>query len=55
MSKTEKNEPERRSWLAQSAYRSGAGPHRDRRDRRKGTRAQQREREVNRSNHGGDQ
>jgi hypothetical protein len=30
----------RRSWLAQSAHRTGAGPHADRRERRDSTRRQ---------------
>lgn len=35
----------RRSWLAQSAHRTGAGPHADRRERREqSTRRQLRER-----------
>ena len=38
---TKKINVKRRSWLAQSAHRSGAGPHQDRRDRRQGTRKQQ--------------
>ena len=41
--KTPKREmPKRRSWIQQSAYRPGAGPHRDSRTARKGTRAQAR-------------
>lgn len=33
----------RRSWLAQSAKRSGAGPHKDSRKKREGTRRQKRD------------
>lgn len=37
----------RRSWLAQSATRTGGGPHADRRERRScSTRRQCREREI---------
>jgi len=37
----------RRSWIAQSAHRTGGGPHADRRERRScSTRRQLREREI---------
>lgn len=38
----QKQKPSRRSWVAQSAHRTGGGPHRDRRDKRAGTRAERR-------------
>lgn len=37
------DKPKKRSWLAQSAKRSGAGPHKDKRKKREGTRKQRRE------------
>ena len=36
----------RRSWVAQSARRTGGGPHRDRRDKRQGTRKERCERST---------
>jgi len=38
------DKPKRRSWIAQSAKRSGAGPHKDKRKKREGTRRQRQER-----------
>ena len=39
-------QPTRRSWLQQSAYRTGGGIHKDRRAKRQGTRVQQTARVV---------
>jgi len=36
----------RRSWLMQSAYRTGAGAHKDRRNKRQGTRKQRNDRVI---------
>jgi len=36
----------RRSWLAQSAHRTGGGLHVNRRDKRQGTRTEQKARAV---------
>jgi hypothetical protein len=44
---SDKNKPARRSWLLESVrLRTGGGPHKDRRNKRQGTRAQQRARVV---------
>jgi hypothetical protein len=40
----DKNMPKRRSWVAQSAFRTGGGVHKDKRKKREGTRRQRKER-----------
>jgi hypothetical protein len=37
-------QPKPRSWVAQSAYRTGGGAHQDKRKKRQGTRKQRRDR-----------
>lgn len=41
-----KDQKKHRSWLAQSAHRTGGGVHRNRRDKRQGSKQQRNERAV---------